>query len=438
MKNIARRMIDSAIKTVDPYHLIHDQLSIDRDSLKIQEKRIINLSEYENIYVIGTGKGAAPMAYAMEELLGNRLKEGAINVKYGHGQRLNKINLFEAGHPVLDQNTLKNTKTLLEIADKAGKDDLVFVLITGGGSALMELLPDNIELADLAELTQLLLSSGAVINEINTIRKHLSLVKGGQLAKRIAPARTISLILSDVIGDPIESIASGPTAPDPSTYSDSMRILEKYGLMDKIPVSIFEYLNRGKNGSIKETPKKIDVFFKAVENYIIGNNALALSRLKEQAEKNGFKTILLTDRVEGEAKEIARLLAGIIKSGMYSGFPVASPGCIILGGEPTVTLSGSGKGGRNQEITLAMAELLKDVKSKFYFCSFGTDGTDGPTDAAGAWIDEKTKDRIRKKNLSVTDHLKNNDSYHFFKHIDQLLITGPTRTNVMDVIFCLF
>lgn len=438
LENLAKSMIESALKTVDPYYLILEQLKLRGNILQIRNEKEFDLTDFDQIYVIGAGKGTAPMALAVEELLGDKLTAGAINVKYGHGQDLNKIKLFEAGHPILDENTLSNTKEILQIIDQADENDLVIVLITGGGSALLELLPDGIGLNDLANLNQLLLSSGAAIEEINAIRKHLSLIKGGQLAKRIAPARTISLILSDVIGDPLESIASGPTAPDPTTFAQAIDIIAKYGLVDRIPVKIMDYLKNGLNNEIPETPDDQDAVFTLVRNYVIGNNALALNKLKQEAESNGYETVLLTDRVQGEAKEIAKLLAGIIKSGMQSSFPVTSPGCVLLGGEPTVTLSGSGKGGRNQEITLAMLQELKDCKSEFYFCSFGTDGTDGPTDAAGAWIDEKTINKVKNKNLSIVDYLKRNDSYHFFKQIDQLIITGPTRTNVMDLIFCLF
>lgn len=438
MKSTAKNMIDSAMRTVDPYHLILEQLTFNDTDLIIQGKVNINLSEFENIYVIGAGKGTAPMALAMEELLGSKINAGAINVKYGHGQKLEKIKLFEAGHPILDENTLMNTNKILEIVDKASANDLVFVLITGGGSALLELLPESIELDDLASLNQLLLSSGAAIDEINTIRKHLSLIKGGQLAKRIGPARIVSLILSDVIGDPLESIASGPTSPDPTTFAQAMQIITKYNLEENAPSAIIEYLKSGFSGEIAETPNRDDSIFELVDNYIIGNNSLALQKLKEVAEAAGYKTVLLTDRVQGEAKEIAKMLGGIVKSGINSGFPVSSPGCVLLGGEPTVTLNGDGKGGRNQEITLAMLEVLSDTKSEFYFCSFGTDGTDGPTDAAGAWIDEITNDKVKRDNLSINEYLQNNDSYHFFEKINQLIITGPTRTNVMDLIFCLY
>ena len=438
LNTFARNMIDIALRTVDPYQLILDQVSLDGKILKIRDKDEIDLDEFENVFVIGAGKGTAPMALAMEELLGDILTAGAINVKYGHGQNLNKIKLFEAGHPIPDENTLNNTRQILNIIDQAKASDLVIVLITGGGSALLELMPESIGLADLANLNQLLLSSGAAIDEINTIRKHLSQIKGGQLARRISPASTISLILSDVIGDPLESIASGPTAPDPTTFASAVEIIIKYALLDKIPASIINFLKKGINGENPETPKVQDPVFKLVRNYVIGNNGLALKKLKKEAEEKGYNTILLTDRVQGEAREIAKFIAGMMKSGMTSGFPVSSPGCILLGGEPTVTLIGNGKGGRNQEITLAMLDAMKEINSNFYFCSLGTDGTDGPTDAAGAWIDEKTISKVSHKKLSIRDYLSRNDSYHLFKEIDQLIITGPTRTNVMDLIFCLY
>jgi len=275
------------------------------------------------------------MALALEELLGDKLTAGAVNVKYGHGQNLKKIKLFEAGHPLPDENTIKNTKEIVQIADQAGKNDLVIVLITGGGSALFELLPEGISLVDLAKVNQLLLSSGAAIDEINAVRKHLSHIKGGQLAKRIAPAKTISLILSDVIGDPVQSIASGPTAPDSTNFAQAMNIITKYALADKAPVKIMNHLKKGLSGEIPETPDAEDAVFKLVTNYIIGNNALALHKLKQAADKNGFNSILLTDQLQGEAREIARLMAGIIKSGMKSGFPVAP--CATTGTIRTVS-----------------------------------------------------------------------------------------------------
>ncbi len=438
MKSIARKIIDSSLRAVDPFELVNNQMQLDGEKLVIQKKYLIDLSRYDNIYLIGTGKGTAPMASAVEGLLGERITAGAIVVKYGHGQDLKKIKLFEAGHPVPDQNGLDATKYILELVKKTGPEDLVIVLLTGGGSALLECLPDEISLSDLINLNRILLSCGASINEINTVRKHLSLVKGGRLAYAIAPAQTITLILSDVIGDPIESIASGPTAPDPTTYQQALEIIQKYQIQNKIGKSVIKYLSDGKSGKIADTPDMMSPVFKRVQNIIIGNNRLAVEKAREIALSNGYKPLVLTDRMEGEVKEIARLIGGMIKSGIKSGIPEDSPACLILGGEPTVTIHGKGLGGRNQEMALAVLLEMKDIKEPFYFCSIGTDGSDGPTEAAGAWIDQDTYGKVVKNNLDPVIYLKNNDSYHLFRKLNQLVITGPTRTNVMDLIFCLY
>ncbi|MGD9900695.1 MAG: glycerate kinase [Calditrichaceae bacterium] len=438
MKSVARKIIDSSLKAVDPFELVKVQMSLDGEKLIIQGKHSFDLSRFAKIYLIGTGKGTAPMASAVEGLLGDRITAGAIVVKYGHAQHLKKIKVFEAAHPVPDQNGLMATKHILDIAKKAGPEDLVIVLLTGGGSALLECLPDEITLTDLMDLNRILLSCGASINEINTIRKHISLVKGGRLAYATAPAQTITLILSDVIGDPIESIASGPTAPDPTTYLQALEIIQKYHIQDRVGKSIVKYLSDGESGKIADTPDVMDPVFEKVRNIIIGNNRLAVEKARETASANGYKPVVLTDRMEGEVKEIARLIGGMIKSGIKSGIPADSPACLILGGEPTVTINGMGLGGRNQEMALAVLQEMKDINEPFYFCSIGTDGSDGPTEAAGAWIDQDTFSRAVRKNLDPGAYLQNNDSYHFFKKLNQLVVTGPTRTNVMDLIFCLY
>jgi len=438
MEKMALGFIEKALKSVDPYQLVHDQVVVSDGVLKIAgQQDSVDLSAFRNIFIIGAGKGTAPMAAAMEELLGDYLKTGVITVKYGHGMPTRTVTVLEAGHPIPDENTLTHTRQMLKLADQAGEDDLVIVLLSGGGSALMEALPESISLQKWADLNQSLLASGADITQINTIRKHLSLTKGGRLAQKIAPAQTLTLILSDVIGDPLNSIASGPTAPDPTTFQDALDIVKRFQLEKNIAPAILEYLQAGCAGQIEENPKEGDTIFKKVRNHIIGNNTLALKKLEQLAAEQGYQTIILTDRARGEAREIAKILAAMVENALYSGFPVSSPACLILGGEPTVTLQGKGKGGRNQELALAMLEALQNVKKDFYFCSVGSDGTDGPTEAAGAWIDHRTMAKVKKVGLSIGDYLNRNDSYHFFKEIDQLIITGPTRTNVMDIMFCL-
>lgn len=436
-KQLARKMIDAALNAVDPYNLIKEQIKQDGSKLEINGD-VLDLNHFENIYLVGAGKGCAPMAAAMEALLGDRLKAGVITVKYEHGQPLKKTKITEAGHPIPDENSLRGTREILHLLDHAENNDLVFVLITGGGSALLEDLPEGITLNQLAETNKLLLASGAVIDEINTIRKHISLVKAGQLTRAIYPARAVTLILSDVIGDPLQSIASGPTAPDNTTFGDASRIVERYGLQDKLPENIMTRIIDGAGGAIDETPGADDPVFNHVKNYIIGNNRLALNRMQDEAQQAGYKTLILTDSASGEAREAARFFAAIVRSAARTGQPLASPGCLIFGGETTVTLRGSGKGGRNQELVLAALNALRDMEKPFYFCSVGSDGNDGPTDAAGAWIDQNSYQKTLEQKLDIDDFLDRNDAYHFFEKLDQLIKTGPTRTNVMDMAFCLF
>ncbi|MCK4755209.1 MAG: glycerate kinase, partial [Calditrichia bacterium] len=348
---------------------------------------------------------------------------------------LQKIHLHEAAHPVPDENGLRSTEILLTNLDNLTERDCVFVLLTGGGSALLECLPDEIKLDDLQKLSSVLLECSATIHEINCIRKHISLIKGGQLAKKIYPARCVTLALSDVIGDDLSVIASGPTSPDPTTFNDALVILEKYDVTDKIPAVILNHLKRGSESKIPDTPKREDQVFKNVTNIVIGNNRLALNNAKETAESLGFKTIILTSMLEGEAREIARVVASIISEVQLTGTPIKKPACILLGGEPTVKIQGTGKGGRNQELALAVA--LSNINEPYVCVSVGSDGTDGPTDAAGAIVDHTTLSRAESAGLNAQEYLKNNDSYNFFAPLGDLIITGPTGTNVMDVIFAL-
>jgi len=434
---VAQQMIRQALNAIDPFRLIEKQVAVKGPVCRLPQLEV-DLNTYERIIVIGFGKAAAPMAAAMEAKLGTQISAGVIVTKYGYGRPLQRIQLFEAGHPLPDANSLKATGHILDVCQNMTEKDLVFVLISGGGSALFERLPQEVSLDDLQQFSQQLLQSGAAIEEINTLRKHISLVKGGQLARLLAPATVISLILSDVIGDPLESIASGPTAPDPSTFADAQAIIKKYYLQQKVPQSISKILSDGVDGKKTETPKPGDALFNKVHHVILGNNRLALRELAEVAQKNGFNPLILTDRLQGEAREVARMIAAIIESAMVNGTPLDSPGCLILGGEPTVTIHGTGKGGRNQELVLSVMLALSKLSKPYYFCSVGTDGTDGPTDAAGAWIDQNSWKKAQKSGLDARRFLEANDSYHLFRKMDQLLITGPTGTNVMDVMFCLF
>jgi len=435
LRKHADDILDTALHSVDPYHLIKEQIRREGDTLILPDNITIDMKKYQRLIVIGAGKGAAPMARAVEELLGDFLSEGSVIVKYDHLDNVKKIKLLEAGHPVPDDNTIKSTNEMLEKIRDITATDCVLVLLTGGGSALMESLPDNISLSDMQELSRVLLGCSATIHDINCIRKHISKVKGGQLARLISPARCITLALSDVIGDDLSVIASGPTNPDNSTFSEAMSVIGKYEIADKIPVSILNHLKSGNSGEIPETPKTGDPAFNKVSNIIIGSNRLALRAAESKANNLGYHSLIFTSMIDGEAREIAKMIAAIIKEVQHSEMPVKKPACLLFGGEPTVHLKGDGKGGRNQELALAVA--LTDITGPYLFISCGSDGTDGPTDAAGAVVTEKTIMRATSKNLDALEYLHNNNAYHFFEPLGDLIKTGPTRTNVMDLIFVL-
>ncbi|TAL36574.1 MAG: glycerate kinase [Spirochaetes bacterium] len=391
-----------------------------------------NLSQYKNIIVVGGGKGTAPMARAVEDLLGDRISAGCVSLKYGYVEPLRKIEVIEASHPLPDAQGLKAAGTILDLISKAGERDLVISLISGGGSALLPLPAASIPLDDKIAATNLLLRSGANIHEMNAVRKHLSLVKGGNLAKAAYPATVINLMISDVSGDDMDVIASGPFVPDKSTYGDALGVLEKYTLGGQVPASVRAHLDRGAAGEMEETPKPGSPVFGRVTNLIIASNIIALKAGAAVARKLGYNTVILSSVIEGETREVARMHTAIAREALLSGNPVRLPACIISGGEATVTVTGSGLGGRNMEFALQCA-LLLEGREGILAASIGTDGSDGPTDAAGAWADGTTCARARARGVSVNDYVANNDSYRFFKEIGDLIVTGPTNTNVMDM-----
>lgn len=435
-KKLAHKMIQSAIEAVDPYKLIRNEVRLEDEILSFKRVKT-NLALFKNIYVLGIGKAAGPMAAAFEDILGPRLSAGAVIVKYGHTVPLRKIKLYEAGHPVPDENSLNATQHLLKIAERATEKDLILFVISGGGSALFERLPASIPPEHLATFNERLLSCGASIDEINVLRKHISLVKGGRFAEIASPARLETFILSDVIGDAPENIASGPTAPDSSTFKDVRDILNRYRLTESLPVTILDYFKRGLEGREPETPKAENALFKKVHNRVVGNNRLALENARKIAERAGYKTQLIRDPFQGDVHEVANFWAEKITELLKKKQTEAGKICILGGGEPTVTLKGKGLGGRNQELALLVLSRLKEASSPFYFCSVGTDGSDGPTDAAGAWIDQESFSISKKAGLNINDFMERNDSYHFFEQTGCLIKTGPTGTNVMDVMFCL-
>lgn len=429
----ALEIFRAALNAADPRAAVRRTLRREGGRLSVGA-RTYDLAQIRRVFVVGFGKASGAMGQAVEEVLGDRIESGWISVKYGHGAPLRKIHLHEAGHPLPDDNSLLGARRILELLDQTGTDDLVICLISGGGSAILELPVAGVSLEDLRTLTDVLLRSGATINQVNTLRKHISQVKGGQLARR-SRAPIVSLILSDVIGSPLDTIASGPTAPDATTFADALRIVEQRGVRAQLPASIVRHLERG-GREIPDTPKVGDTAFERVQNVVIADNSIACEAALRAARDRGFNALLLSTYVQGEAREVAKVLAAIAKEIAASEHPVARPACVVAGGETTVTVRGDGKGGRNQELALAAAIELADMEDVLIL-SAGTDGTDGPTDAAGAIADGSTLKRAAEKGLDVRLFLARNDAYHLFEPLGDLITTGPTNTNVNDVMLVL-
>ena len=438
LREDAEKIFASAVHAVDPYVAVKGHIDLVNGSLlTIDDKGIeIPLERFKSIWVVGGGKASAPMAKALEEILKDRIRGGIVNVKYGFVEELRYIELVEAGHPVPDGNGLKGTEKILRLLRDSGKEDLIISVISGGGSALLPLPAEGITLQEKQQITKMLLACGASIDEINTIRKHISLSKGGQMARAAYPASVLNLMLSDVVGDSLEVIASGPFVPDNTTFLDARKIIDKYGLRDA-PESILRHIEKGVKGEIPDTPKPGDSCFNDIHNVIIGNNLKALKAASKKAEELGYRVLLLSSMIQGESREVARAMAGICKEVIKSSNPFPPPLCILAGGETTVTLRGDGKGGRNQEFCLQCAIELGGMPERVVILSGGTDGNDGPTDAAGGIVDPLTVSKGIKKGLDAMDFLIRNDSYNFLNSVGDLLITGPTKTNVMDVIVML-
>lgn len=431
---LAETIFRFAVAAVQPQPLIERHVSLHKGQLQIAGKTI-SVHAIPNLYVIGAGKATAPMAQAVEQIIGEHITDGLILVKYGHALPLQRIRTMEAAHPVPDESGLAGTRQLLQLLGNPGENDVVLVLLSGGGSALLTDVPPGCSLADLQTTIDLLLKSGADIREVNTVRKHLSQVKGGQLAKAAHPATVITLILSDVLGDQLDVIASGPTVADPTTFSDAWQIAEKYALTEKLPASIQTHLQAGLRGEVAETPKPGDAIFTYASNQIIGSNAIALEAARQYAESIGFYAKVVNNSVQGEVREVARQFVQRAKE-IAANVSVPKPALLLMGGETTVTVRGKGLGGRNQEFALAAA-LELSPGDPIVILSGGTDGTDGPTDAAGAIVDGHTVTEAAQQGLVATDFLQRNDSYHFFRQAGGHLVTKPTLTNVMDVILAL-
>lgn len=442
----ARAIFDAAVNRVNPVTMMAQSLKLDGNTLRVTDGSdawTYDLSSFSRVFATGMGKATARMALGLEQVLCQRLTDGLIAVKEGHTEVLATIRLIEASHPLPDHRSEAAAMSLLDLGatlgTKLAKDDLVIVMVSGGGSAILCAPADGLTLADKIGTTRQLLSCGATINEINCVRKHLSAVKGGRLAAALAPATVLTLVLSDVVGDDLDAIASGPTVPDPTTFSDALSIIERYGVTGQIPPAALAYLQRGasgKPGAPAETPKPGEAMFDRCRTVLIGTNRLAVLSAAAEARRLGYNTIALSSRITGEAKEIALVYLGLGKDIASVSMPLAIPACIVAGGETTVTLGGTGKGGRNQEMALAFgAALARNPKDgeRLVFLSGGTDGNDGPTDAAGAIIDLPTALAGISGGYDPDDYLARNDSWNWFSRTGGLLITGPTNTNVCDI-----
>lgn len=428
------RILAAAIQAVEPGAAVHKTVRRERDRLIIGEKTY-DLVSIGHIYVVGAGKAGTPMAQAVAQILGDYLTAGIAIVKDGYAKiigEINRVTLIEAAHPVPDQRGVQATQRILDMLQDTQPDDLVICLFSGGGSALLFSPPPGITLDDLQTLTSLLLACGASINEINNLRKHLDQVKGGNLARLAAPARVATLILSDVVGDPLNVIASGPTVPDPTTFEDALSTLHRYEILHKVPPAIVEYLLKGRSGDVPETPKPGDSLFDHVDNFVIGSNALAAQAALNQASAEGLNTLLLTTYLQGEARQAGRMLAAIARQVAQDGQPIPRPACLVAGGETTVTVQGPGKGGRNQELALGAVNELAGLPD-IALVTLATDGGDGPTDAAGAVVTGNTVGDARSLGLDPGAFLARNDAYFFFAPLGDLLKPGPTQTNVNDL-----
>ncbi len=421
----------------DPCRTIKKRVEVFDSRISISGREY-NLDHYDRIVVVGAGKAAAPMARALEEVLGDRIYEGVIIVKYGHKQPLTRIRQIEGAHPLPDLNGVTGTREIMDILKKSGENTLIFCLLSGGASSLLISPHEGLTLEDKQGVTKLLLNAGAAIEELNAVRKHLSQVKGGRLAEMACPATLITLLLSDVIGDRLDVIASGPTVPDSTTFTYAIEVIKKYRLEGKIPVNVARVLEDGFKGHIRETPKGGEEFFKKTWTVITGSIRNALIAARDTAESLGFNTVILTTELHGEAREAARCLADRATGTLSSMGKGDGPRCLLSGGETTVTVKGKGLGGRSQELALAFAAEIEG-KTGITMLSAGTDGTDGPTDAAGAIVDGNISLLARRYGIDSQLYLEDNDSYHFFERLDSLsgeknhLMTGPTGTNVMDM-----
>lgn len=433
LRRIGEKIVAETLRAADPCRLVRDQVAVEGDRITVQG-RAFPLSRGRRIHALGAGKAAPFLFEGLKEILGDRICGGVIVSIPEHAFRDRRVTFAAGSHPVPDRRSvLAARRVCTYIGREVSADDLVFFLLGGGASSLFAMPLAPATLADKGMLTRGLLRSGAAIGEINCVRKHFSAVKGGRLAALIHPAETVTLILSDIIGSPLDQIGSGPTVADQSTFRQAVSVLTKYGLIGRIRPGLREFIKEGLRKKRLETPKPGVQALSRSYPFLVGDNRLVLQKAAESAESHGIRARILSADDEGEASETARVYGDVIKKHILSRSAGTPPILLLSGGELTVTIRGDGKGGRNQEFILALLAELREIRHPFHILSMGTDGVDGPTDAAGAWIDERSAARARKLGLDAADHLRRNDSYHFFRKMNQLIVTGPTRTNVMDL-----
>ncbi|MBX9660171.1 MAG: glycerate kinase [Nitrospiraceae bacterium] len=429
-RSILRRVIGAGLRAADPAHALLNLVHRTGHRLQVG-RRSYDLRSFDRVVVVGAGKASARMAQTLERVLGVYLDGGLIVVKTGHRLPTKRITVIEAGHPVPDRAGLVAAERLRARVAEVGSRDLLIVLLSGGASSLIPAPVEGVSLADKQQLTQLLLRSGATIQEINVVRKHLSTIKGGRLAEA-TNARIVTLILSDVIGDELTAIGSGPTAPDPSTYREAIAIMKRRRIWTKAPASIRRHLQRGDRGEIGETPKPGTARFRRVQHEIIGNNAMALAAAAETAKREGLHTVLFSPPLIGEASRAANMFVSLTERLSEGKGIVRRPYCIVAGGETTVTVTGRGKGGRAQEFATAAAYEIAGLH-KTWIAAIGTDGTDGPTDVAGAVVSGSTLDQAKWKGVNLRRALTQHNTYPALHALQSHIVTGPTGTNVNDL-----
>jgi glycerate-2-kinase len=425
----------AALGAVEPWTLVRESVERRGDVVRIKGKEF-DLAAHERVFIVSFGKAAAAMGEALAEVLDERLTSGLVVVPWPVGKEPSRLEYIEAAHPVPDARSVEAGRRVLEIVSQAGEKDLLFVCISGGGSSLLALPADGITLEKKRRLTEDLLRAGATIQELNVVRKHLSGIKGGQLARAASPATVVTLVISDVVADDLGTIASGPAYWDASTFADARAILECYGLWDASPAMVRARIEDGERGRVPETLKEGDPVFERVSTFIVGDNMTALRAAKHEAERRGFESIFLSSSDGGEARRTAAGYAAFLTELACSASALPRPLCLLAGGELTVTVKGRGMGGRNTEFVLASLvdmEKAEVAGLDWLILSIGTDGIDGPTDAAGAWADPRTIKTARALALNAAEYLDDNDSYSFFKQTGNLIVTGPTGTNVMDL-----